>query len=461
MRTRGPRLGEVLEQRGWVSREQLLRALRNQKVVGGRLGTCLLEIDAVTEDVLLKALAEHQGVPAATPDDLRGISQEVIRLVPAKVARRLLAVPFRASGSSAHIAVFEARDLAALDELAFVSGRRVRICVATEVRLLEALEKYYGEEVPPRIGKLLDRLNRARFLWAGDGGAHPADQASDLLKWDPRLSGREPARAADSQGLAVFGATAGLDLPEIVLPEPPVASAETAAAEPPAMPPPPAATSAEPAPVAPAAVAPGPAPAAVPAAPFAPAPEPAAVPAAMPVAPAPPASPAPASAPLATTLEEAERRLLSPADRDDVARTLIEFGASHCRRTLLFRFQRHEVAGWMAAGEALDRPALEAYRGALDRPSVFFTLHSGAPIARGALPDLPAHEEIRAALGGAPAHDALALPVTVRERVVAVLYCEPRGASFAAGEIADLQRLAAKAAIAFELCIMRAKLRRA
>lgn len=450
MRTRGPRLGEVLEQRGWVSREHLLRALRNQKVVGGRLGTCLLEIDAVSEDDLLKALSEQQGVPPVSPDDLRHVPAEVIRLVPAKVARRLLAVPFRASGSSAHIAVFEARDLAALDELAFVSGRRVRVCVATEVRLVEALEKYYGEEAPPRMAKLLDRLNRTRYLWTGEGAPPSSRKSSEMLQWDPSLSGAAPARGvpreSESQGFPIFEPSAAPRLPDIALPAAPQAAGASAA---PALAAPAARAAALPA---------------TPAPPTAPerAPEPPpAAPSAAEAAPPAPAAVAAAPPPDTISLESAEQRLLSPADRDDVARVLLEFGASRSRRVLLFRIHRQEVAGWMAAGAGVDLAAVAGYRGALDRPSVFFTLHSGAPLFRGALPDLPAHEAIRAALEGGPAADALALPVVVKDRVVAVLYAEPPGTSFEPAAVADLQRLVAKAAIAFELCIMRAKLKRA
>src|SRR5690606_33142985 len=83
MTVRGPRLGELLERRGTLSREQLLRALRHQKVVGGKLGTCLLEIDALAEDELLRALGEQHGVPFAAPDDLRNVAADVRTVVPA------------------------------------------------------------------------------------------------------------------------------------------------------------------------------------------------------------------------------------------------------------------------------------------------------------------------------------------------------------------------------------------
>src|SRR4029079_2834287 len=82
-----------------------------------------------------------------------------------KIARRLRAVPFRVEGGRLDVALMDPRNLAAQDEIAFASGKRVKVCVAAEIRILEALDKYYGEECPSRFGMVLDRLNRARFLW--------------------------------------------------------------------------------------------------------------------------------------------------------------------------------------------------------------------------------------------------------------------------------------------------------
>ncbi|MFY9826645.1 MAG: hypothetical protein WAM82_35120, partial [Thermoanaerobaculia bacterium] len=159
------KLGQLLVARGWITVQQLTRALKNQNVAGGRLGTCLLEMDALSEDLLLKGLAEQHGVPAAGLDDLRGVPDEVLELIPDKLARRLRCVPFRVEGSRLDLAVTDPRNLSAQDEIAFASGKRVKVLVAPEIRILEALEKYYGEECPSRFGNVLDRLNRARFLW--------------------------------------------------------------------------------------------------------------------------------------------------------------------------------------------------------------------------------------------------------------------------------------------------------
>ncbi len=184
------KLGQLLVARGWITVQQLTRALKNQGVVGGRLGTCLLEMDAITEDLLQKGLAEQLGVPAARVEELHGIPEEVQELLPAKLARRCRAIPFRAMGGRLDVAMLDARNLACQDEIAFATGKRVRIHVGNEIRIFEALEKYYDEECPSRFGNLLDRLNRSRYLWEKAAPA-PAEPPQEVL---PPLEGDRFAR---------------------------------------------------------------------------------------------------------------------------------------------------------------------------------------------------------------------------------------------------------------------------
>src|SRR5881628_3324236 len=99
------KLGQLLVARGWITVQQLTRALKNQNVAGGRLGTCLLEMDALAEELLLKGLSEQ-------------------------LARRCRAVPFRVEGGRLDLALMDPRNLSAQDEIAFASGKRVKVFVA-------------------------------------------------------------------------------------------------------------------------------------------------------------------------------------------------------------------------------------------------------------------------------------------------------------------------------------------
>lgn len=428
MKAGNVRLGELLEQRGLVAREQILRALRNQKVLGGRLGTCLLEIEAISEEDLVSALAELQGAPPATPEELRGITDEIIELVPGKVAKRCLAIPFHASSTQVKVAVADARDLTVQGEVAFVIGKRIRWHVVPELRIHEALEKYYGQECPTRIAKLLDRLNRTRFLWARESASRAAAISShsgtDLLRWDlgttdgagvappPESSMQTPVGEESEKLLPQPEAPASprLEVPEVETVRPPF--------PPESLPSP---TNEETHDV--------------------------------------PHLGAPRHR---LSLAEVEKNLLDPADRDDVARNLVDFATSRARRAALLVVRRQEIAVWRWGGEGLDGPRLAAYRSSFREPSIFVGLRDGAGIFRGVLPPMPAHIQLLAAFDPPPdLIEMTALPIRVRSRLVAVLLVEPQGERLASADLDELQRVAAKAAIAFELCIMRGKLRQA
>ena len=440
MRTAPARLGELLEKRGQVTREQLLRALRNQKVLGGRLGTCLLEIEALTEEQLCSALAAQHGVPCATPEDLRGIPDDVLAMLPAKVARRCHAIAFQATTTQVKVALLDARNLTLQDEISFVVGKRIRWHVASELRLTEALEKHYGEECPARLAKLLDKMNRSRFLWAResaaaktpDGAAHPA---GDQLQWDSSIAGissgepRAGEAAADpspeSVELPHFQHQA-LDLPTVAAPTvaatAPVATPAAAAPAPPAAPPP------------------------------------------KPPAARPTTKKAPASSPAAPrrrSVEETEQRLVQPEGRDDVARALLDFAAGLVARAVLFVVRKEEAAAWFWSGDGIDEARLKAVRLSVKPPSLFAGLQEEGAQFRGPLRTWPRTRRSPQPLhcrrlARAPGPAGGRQGSAGRRALLEPPW--PRAPSSRRPTLADLQRLTAKAAIAFELCIMRSKL---
>jgi hypothetical protein len=446
------KLGQLLVTRGWITVQQLTRALKNQTVVGGRVGTCLLEMDAISEEVLLKALAEHLGVPAANPDDLRGVPEEVLELIPEKLARRCRAVPFNVMGGRLDVAMMDPRNLSCQDELAFASGKRVKVHVAHELRVFEALERYYGEEMPSRLTLLLDRLNRSRYLWE-----KPAPEAD--------LSSAAPLLPRDD----LFGGKVALSSPP-PLPEPSLPPTSRPAARPAAAPPP----------ARPAAVAASvPTPTAAPAAPSSPAPfasaprlpqrsvsltaeerhelglllkeEP-------PPPPPPPLAVVPQPAPLApTTVEEAEAALAASLDREEVGQILVRFLARAYRRAALFQVSKDKVTGWLIEGEGVDRAAFERFAVGFEQPSLFLNLRQGSGLHLGPMPPMPAHRELARTWGGELPQDCVLLPIRMKDRLVAVVYADGGRKGVAGVGLPQLQRLATATAAALERCILHRK----
>ena len=180
-------IGQLLLERGWITAEQLSTALNRQRELGGRLGTALLEMGVLSEDTLVKMLAEQSGLPLADIDELREIPAEVLDLMPAKVAIRHGAIPFRTGRGRVSIAVRSEPDIPALDELAFVLGRRVVVHIANEARIHNALERYYGDDCPMRFKQLLERLNHSRD--------HPEEETARLAAASERRQRRQRPRA--------------------------------------------------------------------------------------------------------------------------------------------------------------------------------------------------------------------------------------------------------------------------
>ncbi|HEX3530963.1 MAG TPA: hypothetical protein VH988_28200 [Thermoanaerobaculia bacterium] len=450
------KLGQLLVARGWITVQQLTRALQNQGVVGGRLGTCLIEMDALSEDNLLKALAEHLGVPAVNLDDLRGIPEEVLGLVPDKLARRCRAVPFRLEGSRLDLAMMDGRNLACQDEIAFATGKRVKVHVAHELRILEALEKYYKEECPSRYSLLADRLNRARYFW--ERPESKAESVTTLATPFEDLLGnrRRPNAMTPPPPLP--------DLPSLT--EPPRPRPATAAVPaPPLIPPPP---PARPRPVTQTLQAPPPPPRQQTARPAAPVPAlkpppPAAEP---PKPAAPPRTRAnsvpltpeeraafgvpPVTGPAPTTIEELEKTLAAAKDPDDVGRIVLTFLLRDHTHAALFQAGRDKITAWQAQGEGIDPKIFARYSVGFDQPSLFLNLREGSGVYLGPLPPMPAHRELARSWGGDLPRDCVMLPVRMKDRVVAVIYAD--GAKKV--DLVLLQRLATATAVALGRCIL-------
>ena len=449
------KLGQLLVARGWITVQQLTRAIQNQNVVGGRLGTCLIEMDAISEENLLKGLSEQLGVPPVELEDLRMIPEEVRALVPDKLARRCRTIPFQVLGGRLDVAMMDPRNLSAQDEIAFASGKRLKGHVAHEARICEALEKYFDEELPSRFGLLLDRLNRARYLW-GQGKDAPAKAAR------PPGQDIEEDRRFASPRLVAPPHLLDLDLP------PPVRTRTAPATSAPV--PPPAAASPPPA-VRPAAAASTVAAAAA-KSPAVSAPEP------EPALPAPP-PPRPTSValtadelaalqggarrraarplPSPATLAEIEEAFKTAGDTEDVAQVLLEFLSRTYRHAALFQVVRDRVTAWMAYGDDIDQEVFGRYSIGFDQPSLFLNLRQGSGVYLGPLPPMPAHRELARAWGGELPRDCVMLPVRVKDRLVTVVYADGATKGLSGVDLPQLQRLTASTAAAFERCILHKK----
>ena len=155
-----PRLGVLLVRAGALTEESVNRALSIQGFAGGRIGTLLLERGSVSEDDVGKALAEQHGCDYVPWRVLGAVPPNIVAALPAKFAIRHSAVPVEIGEGFVRIVLRDPANLRILDELFFVTGKKIVPAVAPEVRIYQALEKCYGERRTPRFAILAEKLSR-------------------------------------------------------------------------------------------------------------------------------------------------------------------------------------------------------------------------------------------------------------------------------------------------------------
>lgn len=424
-----PRLGVLLVRAGAVSEESVHRALAVQGFTGGRIGTLLLEKGAVGEDDVGRALAEQHGCEYVPWKTLSSLPAPVVTALPAKFAIRHSAVPVEVGEGFVRVVLRDPSNLRVLDELFFVTGKKIVPAVSPEVRIYQALEKWYGERRTPRFAILAEKLSRPV---APAVIRKPLPPPPDFSSPPPPPMPGAPSPRDSSEAIPT-PAWVVPDLPPVGWGGQPATPAEgdehlesipweeMPGAEP-RIPPP------------------------------LPVPEPGAArlrpvpygPGEWRRSAAPPREPATPPTGMPTAAEFTD--LLAARDRDGVFDASLRALRRRFARSAVFAARVDGVSGWSGAGERVDIRALRDIQIPWTEPSVFLNLRMGQAFYLGPLPPLPRHDALAAALGGWPS-ECVVQPIRMREKTVAFLYAECAGAQGASpADLTYLRELAGAAA---------------
>ena len=140
-------LGELMVRAGVVTREQRDRAEETQRRTGANLVASLVRDGAADEGRIMAFVAERFGLEetAPTPSD---IDDAAFGLLPLPLLRKRHLFPFALSGSVLDVAVSDPTDLAAVDEIRFMTGHDVRTVLARPSAIRAILENRSGGAIP-------------------------------------------------------------------------------------------------------------------------------------------------------------------------------------------------------------------------------------------------------------------------------------------------------------------------
>ena len=137
------RLGDLLVHEGIIVEAQLMEALKEQRSSGRKLGAALVDLHHITEEELLRFLAQQLDVPFMDISHKR-IDPAAAQLLPEVHARRHRALVLEDNGDSVLLGMRDPADLSGLDQLApMLAPKDIKLAVVKEAHILDAFDKLY------------------------------------------------------------------------------------------------------------------------------------------------------------------------------------------------------------------------------------------------------------------------------------------------------------------------------
>jgi type IV pilus assembly protein PilB len=140
------RLGEILVKNNLINRDQLGKALEEQKLSGNqlRIGSILINQKLLTEEQLTSFLSKQYGVPSVNLTDYE-IDSAVIKIIPPEVVQKYQLLPVNRAGATLIIAVSDPSNLFAIEDIKFMTGYNIEMVVASERDIKTSIDKYYDQ----------------------------------------------------------------------------------------------------------------------------------------------------------------------------------------------------------------------------------------------------------------------------------------------------------------------------
>ncbi|MBK6488951.1 MAG: Flp pilus assembly complex ATPase component TadA [Gemmatimonadetes bacterium] len=155
------RLSDMLLRDGFVTKEQVDRAMREGKSNNLSVTYNLIKLGAIDELELTKIIARVARMPAVDLSKFE-VDPRIIKLVPADIATKHLVLPLKRDGRTLTVAIADHTNLGILEDLKFITRYDIYPVLAGEVTLRGVIEKQY-DAGDAAMSSLLDE-----FVESGD-----------------------------------------------------------------------------------------------------------------------------------------------------------------------------------------------------------------------------------------------------------------------------------------------------
>ena len=136
------KLGEILQEAGVLSAEQVQEALKISGQAGKRIGKVFVEMGWVSEMDICRVLSRQLGFRMVSLKNAK-VDPKILRLIPAKLCFKRRLIPLAIKGREVAVAMSNPVDYEAMDEVTFVCGYHVHVVIALEQEIVDLLIRSY------------------------------------------------------------------------------------------------------------------------------------------------------------------------------------------------------------------------------------------------------------------------------------------------------------------------------
>ena len=136
---------EILLRRGVVSLDQLSEAERVARDSNKKVADCLVQLEYASAEEVMRAIAEHHKLKYVNLTEIT-IPENIVELVPESVARENSVLPMDEEDDALVVLMSDPLDIDTIEKLRFILNRKVDIALAPQENIIEAINKYYGQQ---------------------------------------------------------------------------------------------------------------------------------------------------------------------------------------------------------------------------------------------------------------------------------------------------------------------------
>jgi hypothetical protein len=174
------KLGEMLHKKGLITKEQLDTAIEYQKSLGGKMGDIIVKLGYMSDEGLTREIAKQYNMDVT---DLANMILPVnlLKAVPRDIIEKHHLIPIHVTNSVLTVCMTDPTDYEALDELQFVTGKKIETTLATRDSIKRAIAEFTEalEKEERRAAGGADKSAAARLRPASRGSLQALRDATE------------------------------------------------------------------------------------------------------------------------------------------------------------------------------------------------------------------------------------------------------------------------------------------